>query len=170
VQLLIDEAGKFLSNRFWAKLDPRTLTMLQERRKMGRGVDIHATVPHFRHVDPQLRDVCQQVHLCKRIGGSEYSHDGGRPPRFFIDRTYRPEQLTTDGSRMVRKKEKPIRRRIVPFSKDLAALYGTAVLDMTKPMLTGDRPDYRDTAPADEGQAVPIVQLQVVKPKKRGRG
>jgi hypothetical protein len=165
VQLLIDEAGKYLSNRFWQKLDPRTLTMLQERRKMGRGVDIHATVPHFRHIDPQLRDVAQKVHLCTRIGGTEYSHDGGRRPRFFIVRSYRPEQLTTDGSRMVRRKEKPLSRRIIPFSADLGALYGTAVLDMTNPMLARDRPDYRDAA-VDPAPAA-TVKLEVVNGKKR---
>jgi hypothetical protein len=165
VQLLIDEGGKFLSNRFWQKLDPRTLTMLQERRKIGRGVDLIVTVPHFRHIDPQLRDVAQKVHLCKRVGGTEYSHDGGRPPRFFIVRSYRPEQLTTDGSRMVRRKEKPLSRRIVPFSRDLAALYGTAVLDMSKPMLSGDRPDYRDAAA--EPPAPVAVKLEVLQGKKR---
>jgi len=170
VQLLIDEGGKFLSNRFWQKLDPRTLTMLQERRKIGRGVDIHVTVPHFRHIDPQLRDVAQRVNLCRRIGGSEYSHDGGRPPRLFIVRSYRPEQLTTDGSRMVRRKEKPLTRRIVPFSRDLGALYGTAVLDMDKPMLSVDRPVYRDTpVDAPDGPST-TVELHVVKGRKTRSG
>lgn len=165
IQLLIDEGGKFLSNRFWQSMDPRTLTMLQERRKIGRGVDVHVTVPHWGHVDRQLRDVAQKVHMCRRVGGSEYSHDGGRPPWFFIVRSYRAEQLTTDAARMTKRKEKPLTRRIVPFSRDLAALYHTGVLDMDKPMVS-ERPTYRDGAPEP---ATAAVRLELVRVKGKRR-
>src|SRR3954469_14411403 len=58
-QALIDEAGKWLSARFWNKMDPRILTVLQERRKVGGGLDLYWTAPHVQHVDRLVRDVTQ---------------------------------------------------------------------------------------------------------------
>lgn len=143
ITVAIDEAGKFLSSRFWQKADPRMLSLLQERRKVGKGVDLCFSCPSWRMIDTQLRDVTQRVRICKRIGGTEYSHDGGRAPIFFIERWMWPEDVTTEHMGP-RKRAKHHRRRIVFFVSQLAQCYETGVLDMDKPMaerLT-TTPDY----------------------------
>lgn len=154
VVLLVDEAGKWLSARFFNKLDPRVLTVLQERRKVGAGLDWFWTAPHYEHVDRLLRDVTQLVHVCRRIGGSEYSHDGGKPPRVFRVRSFDPVQVT-------KVKGKPKDRRWVPFSRDVAGLYTTGLVNMGKPMDAelAKRPDYQ--APADRGDDGKRVDLGV---------
>jgi hypothetical protein len=154
LQLLVDEAGKFLSSRFYSRLDPRVLMVLQERRKVGAGLDMYWTAPHYEHVDKILRDVTQVVHLCKRWGGSEYSHDGGRPPRAFWVRSYRPPEVT-------RERRHALRRELVPFVPELAALYTTGIVSMAKPMdeKIGGRPDYRGESV--EETAAPVVTLQL---------
>ena len=153
LQLLVDEAGKFLSSRFYSKLDPRVLMVLQERRKVGAGLDLYWTAPSFDHVDKILRDVTQAVHSCRRFGGSEYSHDGGKPPRAFLVRTYRPNDVGKE-------RRKAIARRLVPFTRELAGLYSTGIVSMGTPMAeqTNARPDYRDPSPADPppGPAVTV--------------
>ncbi len=160
-QVLIDEAGKWLSSRFFTKLDPRVLTVLQERRKVGAGLDLYWTAPHIDHVDKILRDVTQAVHTCKRFGGSEYSHDGGKPPRAFYVRTFRPNEVG-------KANKKAIARTIVPFSPEVADLYTTGLVNMSKPL--GDsiarRPDVRGP---DEGSApaAPAVELHVPGGRKR---
>lgn len=137
-QVLIDEAGKWLSSRFFNKLDPRVLTVLQERRKVGAGLDLYWTAPHYDHVDKILRDVTQVVHTCKRFGGSEYSHDGGRPPRAFMVRDYRPNEVT-------KQKKRALKTRITPFAPEVANLYITGLVNMAKPLApnVSKRPDYR---------------------------
>lgn len=159
LQLLIDEAGKFLSSRFYSKLDPRVLLVLQERRKIGAGLDLFWTAPHYEHVDKILRDVTQVVHVCKRFGGTEYSHDGGRPPRAFWVRSYRPTDLG-------KAKKRAISRRLVPFSRELAALYTTGIVQMSTPIAaaTDARPTLRDDAP-DGAQ----VTIHAVKGSKGAR-
>lgn len=145
----IDEAGKFLTSRFWQKADPRLLTLLQERRKIARGVDLCFTVPSWRMVETHLRDITQRVRVCKRIGGHEYSHDGGRPPLAFLERWHWPDDLTTE--RMgPRKRARPHRRRFLAFTPQLASLYDTGVLDMSQPMAERvlARPDYYNAASA----------------------
>jgi len=168
--VLVDEAGKFLSSRFWAKMDPRVLTLLQERRKVGRGLDLWWTAPSWRMIDAQLRDVTQYVHTTKRYGGSEYSHDSGRPPFMFLERTFRPDSMATDTSQ-VRKKAKPIKRRYLHFSPVLAAMYGTAVLDMSKPMAVrlAQRPDFYGV---EDSSVLPVEpqRLELVQPAGRRRG
>lgn len=146
VQVLVDEAGKFLSSRFYQRLDPRVLMVLQERRKVGRGLDLYWTAPSVDHVDKILRDVTQAVHVCRRIGGSEYSHDGGRRPRAIWVRTYRPNDVGKE-------RRRPIARRLLPFSGSLAALYTTGVVSMGTPIAARvmQRPELRDaegTTPA----------------------
>ncbi len=159
LQLLVDEAGKFLSSRFFTKLDPRVLMVLQERRKIGAGLDLYWTAPHFDHVDKILRDVTQAVHVCKRLGGSEYSHDGGRRPRVFYVRTYRPTEVNKE-------RKRAIARRLVPFAPELAELYTTGIVSMGAPMATATaaRPDYRE--PSAE-PAPPAVTVSL--PQKSGR-
>lgn len=156
LQLLVDEAGKFLSSRFYSKLDPRVLMVLQERRKVGAGLDLYWTAPSFEHVDKILRDVTQAVHSCKRFGGSEYSHDGGRPPRAFLVRTYRPNEVTKE-------RRSAIARRLVPFTVELAGLYTTGIVSMGPPMAdaVGNRPDYREAGTAAEAAPAPVVQVAV---------
>ena len=160
-QVLIDEAGKWLSSRFFTKLDPRVLTVLQERRKVGAGLDLYWTAPHIDHVDKILRDVTQAVHTCKRFGGTEYSHDGGKPPRAFYVRTYRPNEVG-------KANKKAIARAIVPFTSEVADLYTTGLVNMSKPL--GDsiarRPDVRGP---DEGSGAPApaVELHVAGARKR---
>lgn len=161
--VLVDEAGKFLSSRFFQKMDPRVLTLLQERRKVGRGVDLWWTAPSLRHVDVQLRDVTHVIHRCRRYGGSEYSHDGGRAPWAFRELGYRPDDLSSD-TYLPRRGAKPMCRRWVPFSSDFAALYGTAVLDMSKPMAAAvnSRPDYRgqgDGVAPEPGPAAVVLEV-----------
>jgi hypothetical protein len=160
LQLLIDEAGKFLSSRFYSKLDPRVLMVLQERRKVGAGLDLYWTAPHFEHVDKILRDVTQVVHVCRRFGGSEYSHDGGRPPRAFYVRAYRPTDVT-------KAKRKAVSRRLVPFTSDLASLYTTGIVSMAKPMAAAvdAGPDFRGESPLEHES--PTVRLEVAKPGRR---
>jgi hypothetical protein len=162
-QVLIDEAGKWLSSRFFTKLDPRVLTVLQERRKVGAGLDLYWTAPHIDHVDKILRDVTQAVHTCKRFGGSEYSHDGGKPPRAFFVRTYRPNDVG-------KQNKKAISRKLVPFSPAIASLYTTGLVNMSKPLATAvnARDDVRGTA---EGSAPdsPAVELHVAGGKARKR-
>lgn len=152
LQLLIDEAGKFLSSRFFSKLDPRVLMVLQERRKIGAGLDLFWTAPSFDHVDKILRDVTQAVHACRRFGGSEYSHDGGRPPRAFLVRTYRPNEVGKANA-------KPLQRRLVPFAPELAGLYTTGIIGMSAPMAAAVNaaPDYREGGQADPSPAVVIT-------------
>lgn len=158
--LLIDEAGKFLSNRFWQKLDERMLIVLQERRKIGRGLDFVFTAPAFSKVDPMLRDVTQLVHTCRRFGGSEYSHDGGKPPKAFVVTSYRGEEYE-------KAKKSRVDRRIVPFSKTLADCYTTGVVTMGKPneRKHASQPDMRD-APAVPPAIVPVMP---VAPPSSGR-
>jgi hypothetical protein len=162
-QVLIDEAGKWLSSRFFTKLDPRVLTVLQERRKVGAGLDLYWTAPHIDHVDKILRDVTQAVHTCKRFGGTEYSHDGGKPPRAFYVRTYRPNEVG-------KANKKAIARAIVPFTPEVANLYTTGLVNMSKPL--GDsiarRPDARGP---DEGSGAPApaVELHVAGARKRAK-
>jgi len=155
LRLVIDEAGKFLSSRFYNKLDPRVLMVLQERRKVGAGLDLIATAPHVDHVDKILRDVVQVVHVCRRFGGSEYSHDGGKPPRAFLVKTYRP----TDVGKV---KAKTLSRRLVPFRVELAALYTTGVVSMSEPMAdeTNRRPDLRGDV---DRPAAPAVAINVAR-------
>jgi len=157
-QLLIDEAGKFLSSRFFNKIDPRILTVLQERRKVGAGLDLYWTAPSYGHVDKILRDVTQVVHHCRRYGGSEYSHDGGRPPWCFRQKSYRPTDLD-DAGRM-KTKASPIRKRTLPFSRDLAQLYTTGLVNFSRPMAAdvSARPDYRtsEDRPADAPSEVVV--------------
>jgi hypothetical protein len=162
LQLLIDEAGKFLSSRFYSKLDPRVLMVLQERRKVGAGLDLFWTAPHFEHVDKILRDVTQVVHVCRRFGGSEYSHDSGRPPRAFYVRAYRPVDVT-------KAKKSAVNRRLVPFAPELASLYTTGIVSMQTPMSAklDESPDFRGESPAAEQK--PVVELQVTAGRKRGR-
>lgn len=160
--LLVDEAGKFLSSRFFTKLDPRVLIILQERRKIGAGLDLYWTAPHLDHVDKLLRDVSQEVWKCRRIGGTEYSHDGGAPPRAFMAAMYRPNEVSKASA-------KPVRRRLVPFSKTLASLYTTGVVQMGKPMAaeTDRRPDMRD---AGEGGPAAPPEAQKTLLIKREKG
>jgi hypothetical protein len=159
LQLLVDEAGKFLSSRFYSKLDPRVLMVLQERRKVGAGLDLIWTAPHFDHVDKILRDVTQVVHVCKRFGGSEYSHDGGRPPRAFWVRSYRPNEVGKANA-------KTLRRRLVPFVPELASLYTTGVLAMATPMAAqvNARPELRDPA---AGSQPPHAGDHTARPRRR---
>jgi len=163
VIVLIDEAGKWLPARFWNKMDPRVLTVLQERRKVGAGLDLFWTAPAFRHVDSNLRDVTQVVHVPKRWGGTEYSHDGGRPPRGFVVRDYKPEEIESKG-------KKPIQRKIIPFELELAQLYRTGIVNMAKPLdaVHGTRPDYQSEADRAAREAPrPAVRLEVVAPRGR---
>jgi hypothetical protein len=143
VTVAVDEAGKFLSSRFWQKADPRMLTLLQERRKIAKGVDLVYSVPSWRMIDTQLRDVTQRVHVCRRIGGSEYSHDGGRAPLLFLERWLWPDDVTTEHMGP-RKRAKAHRKVWLWFTPEIAALYETGVLDMDKPMAAhvSQRPDY----------------------------
>lgn len=143
VTIAVDEAGKFLSSRFWQKADPRMLTLLQERRKIAKGVDLCYSVPSWRMIDTQLRDVTQRVHVCRRVGGSEYSHDGGRPPIMFIEKWMWPDDVTTEHMGP-RKRSKPHKRIVRWFTPQIAALYETGVLDMGKPMAAHlmNQPDY----------------------------
>jgi hypothetical protein len=143
VTVAVDEAGKFLSSRFWQKADPRMLTLLQERRKIGKGVDLVYSVPSWKMVDTQLREVSQRVHVCKRIGGSEYSHDGGRPPLMFLERWLWPDDVTTEHMGP-RKKAKAHKKVFHWFTPQIAALYETGVLDMNKPMAShlSAQPNY----------------------------
>jgi len=154
LQLLIDEAGKFLSSRFYTKLDPRVLTVLQERRKIGAGLDLVWTAPHFDHVDKLLRDVTQVVHVSKRWGGSEYSHDGGKPPRGFSVRSWRPHELG-------RPKCKPFRRNLVPFVPEVASLYTTGIVSMATPIAAAvdKRPTLREASPVEQPAPPPAVVL-----------
>ncbi|HEX5307818.1 MAG TPA: zonular occludens toxin domain-containing protein [Solirubrobacteraceae bacterium] len=143
----IDEAGKFLSSRFWQKADPRMLTLLQERRKIGAGVDLFFSVPSWRMIDTQLRDVAQRLHVCRRFGGSEYSHDGGKNPWFFTESAFWPEQLSTEHNR-TRRASKSHRRRVLWFTPDVASLYSTGVVHMDRPMADAvmRRPDFRNVS------------------------
>lgn len=164
--LLIDEAGVFLPARFWNKLDPRILQLLQERRKTGRGVDIYFTAPSFGHVDSSLRDVTQLVHEVKRLGGSEYGHDDGKAPLAFRVKSFDPKELT-------KAKRKPRKSRWFVFEPQLAALYDTATIDMSKPMAErhSQQPDYygpedRSDPPARAELAIEVQHTHV----KRRRG
>lgn len=166
--LLIDEAGKFLAARFYQKLDPRMLMLLQERRKVGAGVDLYFTAPAFGHVDSVLRDVCQVVHKCRRFGGTEYSHDGGKPPKWFLVKSYRPEAFFNTQGAATARRARPIRRRLVAFAPELASLYTTGIVSMHKPMAAQleQEPEYR---PADDQKAVTNVAVGVAVGGRRRR-
>lgn len=146
VTVAVDEAGKFLSSRFWQKADPRMLTLLQERRKIAKGVDLCYSVPSWRKIDTELRDVTQRVRVCRRYGGTEYSHDGGRAPLFFLESWLWPDDLTTEKMGPL-KRAKPHKRFVRWFTPAVAALYETGVLEMVKPMASEimRRPDYQSS-------------------------
>lgn len=152
-QVLIDEAGKWLSSRFFTKLDPRVLTVLQERRKVGAGMDLYWTAPHIDHVDKILRDVTQAVHVSRRFGGSEYSHDGGKPPRAFYVRTYRPNDVG-------KQNRKAIRRQLVPFTPAVADLYTTGLVNMRKP-LAAELNAREDVRGPSEGSKPPEAPVEI---------
>jgi len=167
VLMLVDEAGKFLPARFWNKMDPRLLTLLQERRKVGAGLDLIWTAPAFRHVDNQLRDVTQIVYDCKRYGGNEYSHDEGSPPRLFRVTAWDP--LDVD---KVTAKHRG--RRWVPFSPAVANLYETSILQLDKPIESAElaaRPEYYGESDRQEpARAVELtVRQESDEPKRRRR-
>lgn len=168
--VLVDEAGVVLPARFWAKMDPRVLTFLQQRRKVGAGVDLLWTAPHVDDVDKMVRQVTQVVWACRRIGGSEYSHDGGRPPRLFVAKAFHPLAVG-------KAKAKAKATRYRPFCAALAGCYSTGLIDMTRPMSEGleSRPDY--FGPEDgpvSVQPAPTVVLELPgkgrRSRARGRG
>lgn len=163
-RLLIDEAGKFLSSRFYQRLDPRVLTVLQERRKIGKGLDVVWTAPSFGHVDNQLRDVTQVVYKATRFGGSEYSHDSGRPPIAFLLRGYRPDDVQG-------KRAKAISRHLLPFTHHIGDAYGTGIVSMRQPMATRvmQRPEYRDGTEAPASEDRPVEATAKVARGRRGR-
>lgn len=162
LQLLIDEAAKFLSSRFYSKMDPRVLMVLQERRKIGAGLDLFWTAPHYEQIDKILRDVTQAVHVCRRWGGSEYSHDSGRPPKVFRVKTYRPTEVTKE-------KRKAIAKKWVPFSPHLANLYTTGIVSMQGTMAAevAARPDYLSAE--DQADRTPPVVLHVDRPRRAAK-
>jgi len=163
-RLVIDEAGKFLSSRFYQRLDPRVLTVLQERRKIGRGLDVVWTAPSFGHVDNQLRDVTQLVYKATRFGGNEYSHDSGRPPTGFLLRAYRPDDVQA-------KRAKAIGRRLLPFTRAIGDAYGTGIVSMRVPMAARvmQRPEYRDGKQQGGAEDRPVEVTVNVARTRRGR-
>jgi hypothetical protein len=170
IEILVDEIGIFAPARFWQKMDPRVHEFLQQRRKVaGPGVNLHYTVPIFSDADKSLRGVTQLVHLTRRWGGSEYSHQAGkRPPWCFSVNTYRPHQLDDTGGRS-KKKQKPLKRRLVHFSPDLAGLFETKTLfDLSKSMegQLADRPNYREADTHAPPAAPPTVVVLNQKGKK----
>lgn len=141
VLVLVDEAGVWLPSRFWSRMPEGVLGFLQQRRRVGGGIDLIWTAPGYEHADKMLRDITQVVHVCKRFGGSEYSHDGGRAPKLFRVNTMDPAQVN-------RQKAKRRSARWIPFVPQVAALYasGAVQLDPVAHARHAKRPQIHDTS------------------------
>ncbi|HEX4345659.1 MAG TPA: hypothetical protein VHZ31_08865 [Solirubrobacteraceae bacterium] len=162
----VDEAGVWLPARFFNKMDPRVLQFLNERRKTGGGVDIRYSAPRISSVDKLLRDATQIAWKCKRYGGTEYSHDGGRRPWLFVATAFHPDELD-------KAKAKRRGRRLHAFSRDVAGAYATGLVELRKPMegvVMAARPDYQSAADR-HGDGDRRVDLAIrVESDKGGRG
>jgi Zonular occludens toxin (Zot) len=131
VVVLVDELGVWMPARMWNKMDPRVLTWLQQRRRTGAGCDFYWTAPSLMHVDTMVRDITQIVWQCRRFGGSEYSHDGGAPPRLFQRRGFDPNEMNRSAEKS---KVKPMKKAWRPFVRSIAALYESVAVDLSTPM------------------------------------
>jgi len=151
VLILVDEAGVWLPSRFWNRMPEGILGFLQQRRRVGGGIDLIWTAPGYEHADKMLRDITQVVHSCKRFGGTEYSHDGGKAPKLFRVSTFDPAEIT-------KAKRKRRHGRFIPFVGQVADLYATdgVILDQAAHERHAKRPQIRDDQPEDRPLEVRI--------------
>jgi hypothetical protein len=165
VLVLVDEAGTWLPSRFWSKMPEGILAFLQQRRRVGAGVDIIWTAPSIEHVDKMLRDVTQVAHTCKRYGGTEYSHDGGRAPRVFRVQSFDPREVT-------KAKRKRRGAQWVPFVAEIGGLYETQTVELNRSAHEelAERPDvYGDGDRHEPTRPVVGVTVHTEAPRKKGR-
>lgn len=66
--IMLDEASTEMSSRFFHDQGRFTLAALRQSRKQG--LDLWYTAQDFEDVDKSLRDVTNEVILCKRVAGS----------------------------------------------------------------------------------------------------
>jgi len=119
---LVDEVGVTLPAKFWNKIDDDLLKALLERRHMQ--LDVLWTTPSMQDTVTTLRRITQVVHYMRRYGGSEYSHrPGRRNPAAFYDRWYRVHDFDDLGK--PKAKAKAFKKRLLPFSLDVANAYGS---------------------------------------------
>jgi len=154
--VLVDEAGVWLPARQWSKMDPRVMTFLQQRRRTGAGLDLVWTAPTPEHVDAMLRDVTQIVWACTRVGGSEYSHDEGRPPLYMVRRGYDMHDLSRGKEKQ---KVKPRHRVVRPFVRAVAELYETTAVDLTTQYDSDESPEYYGAG--DRHEPTPVVRMEL---------
>lgn len=64
--VIIDEANLWTSSRQWAKIPPAVLSSWQQSRK--RGLSFVFTSQHEERVDRVIRELCDWVLVCERVG------------------------------------------------------------------------------------------------------
>ena len=69
---MLDEAGVFLSSRFWHTVPRDVLQTLAQVRK--NGLDLWYTVQHEARVDTVLRELTAEMVRCKRMWGRQFAY------------------------------------------------------------------------------------------------